>query len=68
MRVQRRRAWQASVKETHAQLAELMRHEHALLALAQRCSWVLAQTPLFTSLLNYRYGLRHRADRGDAGR
>ncbi|WP_256730451.1 condensation domain-containing protein, partial [Burkholderia pseudomallei] len=36
---------EASVKETHAQLAELMRHEHAPLVLAQRCSGVPAQTP-----------------------
>ena len=27
-----------SVRETHAQLAQLLRHEHASLALAQRCS------------------------------
>ncbi|AJW56537.1 non-ribosomal peptide synthetase [Burkholderia pseudomallei] len=58
---------EASVKETHAQLAELMRHEHAPLVLAQRCSGVPAQTPLFTSLLNYRYGLRHRADAATPG-
>ncbi len=45
-----------------------MRHEHAPLVLAQRCSGVPAQTPgLFTSLLVYRYGLRHRADAATPG-
>jgi amino acid adenylation domain-containing protein len=45
----------AGVRETHALLAKLLRHEHASLVLAQRCSAVDASAPLFTSLLNYRY-------------
>lgn len=44
-----------SVRGTHALLAELLRHEHASLALAQRCSGVRAPTPLFSALLNYRH-------------
>ena len=46
---------EASVQKTHALLAELMRHEHASLALAQRCSAVPAPAPLFSALLNYRH-------------
>ncbi|MCP2012834.1 non-ribosomal peptide synthetase, partial [Duganella violaceipulchra] len=44
-----------SVQVVHALLTQLLRHEHASLALAQRCSGVAAQTPLFSSLLNYRH-------------
>ncbi|MFL1563961.1 amino acid adenylation domain-containing protein [Pseudomonas sp. O64] len=45
----------AGVKATHARLTTLLRHEHAALALAQRCSGVAAPTPLFSALLNYRH-------------
>jgi amino acid adenylation domain-containing protein len=44
-----------SVKSIHAQLVQLLRHEHASLALAQRASRVAAPAPLFSSLLNYRH-------------
>ncbi|WP_445234400.1 condensation domain-containing protein, partial [Duganella rhizosphaerae] len=52
-----------SVRETHGALTQLLRHEHAPLALAQRCSAVQAPLPLFSSLLNYRHG--EHAQQGD---
>ncbi|WP_439898772.1 amino acid adenylation domain-containing protein, partial [Pseudomonas costantinii] len=48
-------AVQAAVKATHASLSGLLGHEHASLALAQRCSSVAHSTPLFSALLNYRH-------------
>lgn len=57
---------QRSVRRTiaavHAQLAELVEHEHASLVLAQSCSAVPLPSPLFNSLLNYRHSDSGRFD------
>ncbi|KAG0195578.1 hypothetical protein BGX28_001061, partial [Mortierella sp. GBA30] len=44
-----------SVRSVQNDLATLLEHEHASLALAQRCSSVLAGIPLFSAILNYRH-------------
>ena len=48
--------------ETHAALSALLRHEHASLVQAQRCSAMPTHVPLFSALLNYRHGQFARAE------
>ncbi len=56
---------ETSVRRTHAALAGLLGHEHASLALAQRCSGVPSPAPLFSALLNYRHNARAVAEPRD---
>jgi amino acid adenylation domain-containing protein len=46
---------EASVRRVHSLLSDLLSHEHASLALAQRCCAVPAPLPLFSTMLNYRH-------------
>jgi amino acid adenylation domain-containing protein len=54
---------QDGIRQTHATLSGLLGHEHASLALAQRCSALPASTPLFSAVMNYRHSID---DSGDA--
>lgn len=44
-----------SVRDAHDLLTQLLTHQYASLALAQRCSAVTAPHPLFSALLNYQH-------------
>ncbi len=44
-----------ALRQTQQRMLALLRHEHASLTLAQRCSKVQPPTPLFSTLFNYRH-------------
>jgi amino acid adenylation domain-containing protein len=55
------------VERTHAELVDLLGYEQTPLSLAQRCSGVIGQSSLFSSLLNYRHEARDTGDEWVAG-
>jgi amino acid adenylation domain-containing protein len=54
------------VDRTSQELVQLLEHERASLALAQRCSAVASSEPLFTTLFNYRHAVPESTDRSNA--
>lgn len=56
-----------ALKDIHAALARMMEYEHTPLAAAQRCSAIPGHGPLFSALMNYRYGERHGPYGADSG-
>ncbi|MEN5144491.1 amino acid adenylation domain-containing protein, partial [Pseudomonas juntendi] len=56
----------AGAHATHQRLSALLAHEHASLALAQRCSGVAAPLPLFSAMLNYRHSSQATASQKQA--
>ncbi|MCF5622690.1 condensation domain-containing protein, partial [Pseudomonas syringae] len=52
----------SAVLDVHARLVGMLAHEHAQLALAQRCSALPAGAPLFNTLLNYRHSAAAKVD------
>ncbi|NVE01911.1 condensation domain-containing protein, partial [Massilia sp. BJB1822] len=55
LRVSLGQSLQSAVEQVQAALHELIEHEQASLAMAQRCSDIAAPLPLFTTILNYRH-------------
>ena len=53
-----------AITDTYRKLSELLVHERASLATAQRCSGVPAPSPLFTALLNYRHSTPDKEENG----
>ncbi|WP_343829552.1 amino acid adenylation domain-containing protein, partial [Massilia aurea] len=62
----RGRSAKQALAETFQSLTDLLEHEHAPLALAQRCSAISPSMPLFTTLLNFRHSTLGGTQRGDS--